>query len=109
MLMVRRVSYLPSGLGVGVQPPPRYLMPTSDACVGFESALATCAGVRYQDHSFGTEGRLSLFCHDVSGEGVVVAVVLPIFHIVSDLVCAHKKKASIRCPLEQTGTEAFIS
>lgn len=98
------MSHLPSWLGLGIHP-----QPMLDACVGLGSTLATCAGVRHWGRSFGTKGMLGSFCHHVSGEGGVAAVVLPIFHIVSDLVCAYKKKASIRCPLEQTGAEAFIS
>lgn len=87
MLGMGKVSHPPSWLGLGVHP-----LPTLDACVGLGSTLATGAGVRHWDRSFGAEGRLGPFCHDVSGEGVVVAVVLTIFHIVSDLlVCTHKK------------------
>lgn len=54
-------------------------MPTFSACVGLGSALTACAGVRHKECSFGTMGRFCPFCCGMSGGGVMVAVLPPIF------------------------------
>lgn len=97
ILSVWKVSHSPSQLGLNDHP-----LHTLDVYMGLRSTLATCA--------WGTEVALSsprwelVLSVAVSGEGVVVAVALPSFHIGSDLLaCAHKKKASIFLPSWEDG------